>query len=199
MRKNPLEIILSLVHNLNLLKENKEYNINEFKELCKLDIHWRTIKRYLKIISIIQNYSPRIRIDDTRFHIRFSGFYNSLNEKERVVLYLYQKRALTLEDAVKIPKRYKKSLIEDSIGYLFKEKNNKFYLTKIGVELYNATNSKVSERILKAEETTPLWESFFSLQESDKYITTFSDTGYHEFLLDGTTSDIKYENIYDER
>ena len=43
MKKDPLNIIMSLIFNLNLLEENEIYNINEFKLLKNLEHHWLTI------------------------------------------------------------------------------------------------------------------------------------------------------------
>lgn len=163
-----MEIIISIVHNLNLLMENKEYNINEFKENCNLDLHWQTVKRYLKIISIVQKSSPQIILNDSNFQILFSKFYKSFSDKERFVIYLHQRDAINESNAAEVSEDFKVSSIEDSIGNLYKCVGDRFYLTEMGMELFDAINSQISKRILKDK-------SDFREREVQTYSTSSED------------------------
>lgn len=151
MKKNPMEIMISIVHNLNLLMEHKEYNINEFKENCNLNLHWQTIKRYLKIISIVKRSSPQVILNDSKFQILFSKFYKSFSDKERFVIYLHQSNAINEDNAVEISEDFNVSSIEDSIGNLYNRVGDRFYLTEMGIELFDAINSQISKKILKGD------------------------------------------------
>ena len=96
MKKDPLSIINTMVLNLNLLEPSQHYNINELKFLKDLDLHWITIKKYLHIISLIQNYAPLIEIKDSKFKIINSDIYNRINDKEKCILSLFNRKAMLI-------------------------------------------------------------------------------------------------------
>ena len=154
MKKDPLNIIMSLIFNLNLLEENEIYNINEFKLLKDLEHHWLTIKKYIQIINIIQKYCPKIEIiENTKLKIKISPMYNSLNKKEKLILYLFNKKALDQNNAVHIPINFKISSITESVGYLYeKTEEDKYYLTKSGLNLYKSLKNSISDLIFNEKE-----------------------------------------------
>ncbi len=154
MKKDPLNIITSLIFNLNLLEENRTYNINEFKYLRNLEYHWITVKKYLKIISLIQEYSPEIQIiDDSKLKIKKSKIYKNLTEKEKIIIYLFNIQAFDQNSAIFLPDDFEISKISKSIGYLFnKTENNKYYLTKSGLDLYKSIKQSLSDLIFNEKE-----------------------------------------------
>lgn len=154
MKKDPLNIITSLIFNLNLLEENRTYNINEFKFLRNLEYHWITIKKYLKMISLIQEYSPEIQIiDDSKLKIKKSKIYKNLTEKEKTIIYLFNNQAFDQNSAVFLPDDFEISKISKSIGYLFnKTESNKYYLTKSSLDLYKSIKQSLSDLIFNEKE-----------------------------------------------
>lgn len=148
MNKDPLSIILSLIYNLNLLEENREFNINELKSLPQMERHWITIKKYLKIIQLIQKYCPQIELKDSKFEIKKSQIYQRFSKKEQLLLFLFNNQALDEENAIDIPDRLDNPSIRESLGYLFhKTVNDKYYLSKSGIEGYKSINSDLNDLI----------------------------------------------------
>ncbi len=86
-----------MIMNLNLLEPDQEYNINELKFIKDLDMHWITIKKYLKIISLIQDYAPLIDIKNSKFTVINSDIFNHLNEKEKCVITLLNRKSMNQE------------------------------------------------------------------------------------------------------
>ncbi len=167
MKKDPLTIMNSMVLNLNLLEPNQEYNINELKFIKDLEMHWNTIKKYLKIISLIQGYAPSIEIKDSKFTIINSDIYNHLNDKEKCVITLFNRKAIDQDSAIYIPLDYGE-LINDSIGYLFeKTSDNTFYLNEVGLDLYKSIKQDILDLIY---EEKSIDEVFF---ESEDFIEEF--------------------------
>ncbi len=143
MKKDPLSIINTMVLNLNLLEPSQQYNINELKFLKDLNLHWVTIKKYINIISLIQKYAPKIDIKDSKFNIIYSDIYNRLNDKEKCILWLYNRRAIDQDSAVELGQRFEK-IIDNSIGYLFERTyDNKFYLNEVGKNIYNSIKQDI--------------------------------------------------------
>ncbi|TXT59802.1 MAG: hypothetical protein BAJALOKI2v1_170056 [Promethearchaeota archaeon] len=148
MNRDPLSIILSLIYSLNVLQDDKEYNINELKSLPKMDRHWITIKKYLKIIQIIQKFSPEIKLEDSKFEIKNSKIYERFNEKEKLILYLFNNEALREDQAIKLPDSLFNINIQEYSGYLFhKVEENKYYLSKAGMDLYKSINRDLTDLI----------------------------------------------------
>ena len=153
IKKDPLSIVISLIYNLNLLEENREYNINELKFITGLDNHWITIKKYLKIFKLIQNYCPQIELKGSKLRIINSKIYKRLGEKEKFILYLFNNHAISPDNAIEIPKEFDLSIISESINYLFKKtEENKFYLTESGLELYKYFKKDISDLIYNHKE-----------------------------------------------
>ncbi len=162
MKKDPLGIMISLIHNLNLLEEEREFSINEFKNLCNLNFHWTTVKKYLKIIQLNQKYAPKISLERNKLKIIHSHIYNRLNLKEKLVVYLFIRRAFNKETAVKIPSYFNTSETSESLNYLFeKTKNKKYFLNKPGIELYNSINEDISDLIYNEKEISDV---FFEIE-----------------------------------
>ena len=172
MKKDPLSIVISLLFNLNLLHENQKYNINHFKALSHLDLHWVTIKKYLKIISLIKKYSPNIEIfDDSKLDIVASKIYQSLTKKERFILYLRNNQALDLENGISIPRDFNTQEIVESVGFLFeKTQDNLYYLNSAGLEVFSSIKHDLSDLIFNEKEID---EVFFinDTQRSSRLLT----------------------------
>ncbi len=169
MKKDPLSIINTMVLNLNLLEPSQLYNINELKFLKDLDLHWITIKKYIHIISLIQNYAPLIEIKDSKFTIINSDIYNRLNGKEKCILWLFNRRAINEDSAVELSPIYEK-ILENSIGYLFERTDdNKFYLNEVGRDIYKSIKQDILSLIYEEKsinevfyEKRDIFEVFFS-------------------------------------
>lgn len=183
MKKDPLSIMNSMVLNLNLLEPNQEYNINELKFMKDLEMHWNTIKKYLKIISLIQGYAPSIVIRDSKFTIINSDIYNHLNDKEKCVITLFNRKAIDQDSAIDIVLDNIET-IDDSIGYIFeKTSDNKYYLNEVGLDLYKSIKQDILDIIYEEknldelffeykdifEELTPLLEEFEIYFETNVY------------------------------
>ncbi|MGV9171911.1 MAG: hypothetical protein ACOC44_09220 [Promethearchaeia archaeon] len=158
MNNDPLNITLSLIHNLNLLEEKKEFSINTLRSLPKMDRHWMTIKKYLKIIQLIQKYCPKIELNDSKFRIKQSKIYGRFNGKERLIIYLFNEQALKKEEAVNIPDNFKNESIKESIGYLFhKTENGKYYLDKSALDDYRSINEDLTDLMFNNKEIEELF------------------------------------------
>jgi len=174
MNKDPLSIIISLIYNLNLLEESREFNINELKSLPQMDRHWITIKKYLKIIQLIQKYCPQIELKDSKFVIKKSQVYQRFNKKEQLLLFLFNNQALDEENAIDIPDRLDNPSIRDSLGFLFhKTVNGKYYLSKSGIEGYKSINSDLNDLIYNNKNTNEVFPKKERYEE-------VADTSEHE-------------------
>jgi len=133
---------------LNLLREDYEYNINNFKELRNVELHWSTIQKYFKIVTLIRKYFPKIQLNDSKFLIKSAPLYNLLNEKEKFIIYLINNKGLNIDNAVDIPDIFKTLIISESINYLYmKTEDNKYYLVSSGVDVYKSIMRKFSHII----------------------------------------------------
>ncbi len=168
IKKDPLSITISLVYNLNLLEENKEYNINELKFITNLDNHWVTIQKYLNIFNIIQKYCPKIKLEDSKLRITKSKVYRKLTEKEKLILFLFNNQALDQDSAVNLPENFERSNISQSINYLFKKTNkDKYYLTKSGLELYRYFKKDLSDLIYNNKDIDDIFGKTEELLKSE--------------------------------
>ncbi len=151
IKKDPLTIAISLIYNLNLLEEDKDYNIHELKFITALENHWITIQKYLQMFNLIQRYSPKIEFNGSKLRVTKSEIYRRLNNKEKFILHLYNNQAKDLEHAISI--NFDISSISNSIGYLFKKtEDNKYYLRKSGLEMYRYLKKDLSNLIYNNKE-----------------------------------------------
>ena len=181
IKKDPLSIAISLVYNLNLLEEEKDYNINELKFITTIENHWITIQKYLTMFNIIQRYCPKIELKGSKLRITKSEIYRRLNDKEKLVLYLYNNQAIDLEHAVNLPIDFNISFISNSIGYLYKKtEDNKLYLTKSGLEIYRYLKKDLSDLI-------------YNNKEIDEIFGTSEELGLFESQTESTQESIFVE------
>jgi len=150
MKKDPMGIVLGLLTRLNLLEENREYNINELKE--EFNLHWATTNKYIKIAELIQKYCPIFEVNGAKVKINKSKFQRILTEKEKFVLYLFNEDALDKNNAIAIDKRYDNEEIKESIGYLYNKDMNKFYLTEAGKSIFRSLNDAITDIIFNDKE-----------------------------------------------
>ncbi len=160
MKKDPFDIIISIIYSLNLLEENREYNINELKSITVLDRHWLTIQKYLKIIEKIQKYCPNIEFDDSKLIINDSKIYKRFSEKEKFIIYLFNQGALNSENAVPIHDDIDFSEISGSINYLYnKTEDNRFYLKESGLNIYRLIKQNLSDLIFNDKKIDDVFEN----------------------------------------
>lgn len=153
MKRDPLNIALSLIYNLNLIEENRELNINNFKSLRDIANHWNTIKKYLKIFQLVQKYCPDFEISDSKIKVVYSEIYNRLSVKEKLILYLMNNDAFSEESAVRIGENFNETDILDSIDYLYQRtENEKYYLRKSGIDKYKLIEQSLSDLIFNEKE-----------------------------------------------
>jgi len=153
IKKDPLTIAISLIYNLNLLEEEKDYNIHELKFITTLENHWITIQKYLQMFNLIQRYCPKIELNGSKLRIIKSEIYRRLSNKEKFILHLYNNQAKDSEHAVNLSIDFDISSISNSIGYLYKKtEDNKFYLTKSGLEMYRYLKKDLSDLIYNNKE-----------------------------------------------
>ncbi len=171
MKQDPLNITISLIFSLNLLEENVEYNINEIKSLSEISQHWVTVQKYLNIIKLIQKYSPEIEFYGSKLKILDSKIYKKLSMKQKLIIYLHNNRALTEDTAVKIGEIFDIIDISESIDHLYKKaENNKYFLTKSGLNIYRLFKHNISELISNKKEI----EEIFGEEEVQDFKEEFS-------------------------
>lgn len=159
MKRDPLNIALSLIYNLNLIEENRELNINNFKSLRDIANHWNTIKKYLKIFQLVQKYCPDFEISDSKIKVVYSEIYNRLSVKEKLILYLMNNDAFSEESAVQIGENINEPDILGSIGYLYERtENGKYYLRKSGIDKYKLIEQNLSDLIYNEKEIDEVFE-----------------------------------------
>jgi len=159
MKRDPLNIALSLIYNLNLIEENRELNINNFKSLRDIANHWNTIKKYLKIFQLVQKYCPDFEISDSKIKVVYSEIYNRLSVKEKLILYLMNNNAFSEESAVQIGENFNETDILDSIDYLYQRtENEKYYLRKSGIDKYKLIEQNLSDLIYNEKEIDEVFE-----------------------------------------
>lgn len=157
MDNDPLSITLSLIISTNLLEDNKSYNINEIKSLPNIERHWKTIKKYYKIFHLVQKYCPNINMIDSKIRVIKSEIYSRLNLKEKAVLFLFNKKALNEESATILPDRFKEK-INDSLDYIFKKtRNNNYYLTNVGIDIYKSIYQDFSDLIFNNKDINEVY------------------------------------------
>ena len=153
MKRDPLNIALSLIYNLNLVEENRELSINNFKSLRDLTNHWNTIKKYMKIFQLVQKYCPDFEINDSKIKVLYSEIYNRFSMKEKLILYLMNNDAFSEESAVQIGENISEHGIFSSIGYLYERtENGKYYLRKSGIDKYKLIEQSLSDLIYNEKE-----------------------------------------------
>ena len=153
MKRDPLNIALSLIYNLNLIEENRELNINNFKSLRDIANHWNTIKKYLKIFQLVQKYCPDFEICDSKIKVVYSEIYNRISVKEKLILYLMNNDAFSEESAVQIGENFNETDILDSIDYLYQRtENEKYYLRKSGIDKYKLIEQSLADLIFNEKE-----------------------------------------------
>ena len=159
MKKDPLVTMMTLLHNLSLLEADIELNIHQFKKLFHSDLHWVTIQKYLKIINLVQKYSPEIELNDSILNIKEPKIHNHLSTKEQLVTYLYLSNALDDKTAIPLPEKFQQEEVFDSVGRLYKKtKDHHYFLKPLGIEFYNNLNSMISETILDEKEIEEVFE-----------------------------------------
>jgi len=189
IKKDPLSISISLIYNLNLLEENKEYNINELKFITNLENHWITIQKYLNIFNLIQKYCPKIELDGSKLRIIESKIYKRLTEKEKLILYLFNNQALNSDSAIILPEKTDLSDISESIDYLFKKTNdNKFYLTKSSLEFYRYFKKDLSDLIYNNRDIDEIFEKTEESSEGETGFTLiqYQSEEVHQYSVDVT-------------
>ena len=171
MKRDPLNIALTLIYNLNLVEENRELNINNFKSLRDLTNHWNTIKKYMKIFQLVQKYCPDFEINDSKIKVLYSEIYNRFSMKEKLILYLMNNNAFSKEDAVQIGENISEPGIVSSIGYLYERtENGKYYLRKSGIDKYKLIEQSLSDLIYNEKEIDEVFESEENYIEFDEQI-----------------------------
>jgi len=194
MKRDPLDMTISLLLNLNLLEPNEEYNINELKTLRNLDFHWNTILKYLKIFNLIKKYSPNFGLNDSKLTLNETIVSNRLNEKERLVIYLFNKNAINKENAIEIPKSLLFEGINESRNIIFgMSSSEKYYLTDIGLDIYRSIKQSLVDLIINEKpikEIFPVDDSDTENEDtSEKMILNFGDININNtqnnfFILD---------------
>ncbi len=89
---------------LSNLKINEEYSINEISE--KSGLHWQTANDYLRILSHLLKFSPKIKINDNNKIevISHSDFFERLSINQRILVTLYESKAFNEKSAIRIKK-----------------------------------------------------------------------------------------------
>ncbi len=168
IKKDPLSIAISLIYNLNLLEEEKYYNIHELKFITNLENHWITIQKYLQMFNLIQKYCPKIELKGSKMRITKSEIYRRLNDKEKLILYLFNNQAIDIEHAINLPIDFDISSISESIDYLFKKiENDKYYITKSGLEIYRYLKKDLSDLIYNNKEIDDIFGTSEELRLSE--------------------------------
>jgi hypothetical protein len=103
MKRKPIEIVGTLLNGLNSLNKNGKYSINEIHE--KTGFHYNTVKEYMKLINLIQCFSPRIEmnLNSNKISIKeYAPFTTTFNDTQQLELMLFVNRALSEESAKNI-------------------------------------------------------------------------------------------------
>jgi len=176
MNKDPLSIVISLIFNLNLLEENKEYNINEIKQIPSIENHWITIKKYLKMFRLIQEYCPKLDLEDSKITIFHSQIYRKLSPKEKTIVYLFINNALTSEGSINLPE-YHRHNIEETINYLVnKDENERFYLSKSGLDIIKSITRRLNDLLYNQKEINEVFTRPTTISEPNIYYLKENDT-----------------------
>ena len=152
--KSGHSIIGSLLHFLNLLEENIEYNVKDLNTVKFSDLPWQEAKIYLvksllikegkavfidddeninkEYTRLIKNYMPDFKfIGDSTFKIINSPIYRRFDDVQKALIYLWNKIADNEKSAVPLPKRFQTPLFKKKIGHMyFYTPNKKRYYYK---------------------------------------------------------------------
>lgn len=171
MKRDPYEITTTLLTELSLLDPNTSYNINEIRTLKGIDLHWLTVQKYLKMISLIQKYTPRIEIEESNIIIKDAPIFERMTIKERLCLYLFNQKAIDQENSVELPVIYRTQEIYESKGVLFEETvNQEYFLTEAGLDLYRSLKQDIIDLIFNEKEISER----FPEEINDSYDTEFA-------------------------
>lgn len=168
MKRDPLDLTISLLFNINLLEKDETYNISELKNLRNLDFHWNTISKYLKMFKIIQDYCPKFEILDSKLHIINTKLYDRLNNKERFILYLFNRGAISRDKAIEISTKFPRSKeIQQSIGLLYEKiDSGKYYLNKAGLDIYRSIKQNLADLIFNEKKIDEIFPYSYSDESS---------------------------------
>ncbi len=156
MKKQPSQIFSILINLLNNLDLEKEYSINEISE--KSGLHWKTTNDYMKILNYLQSFSPKIKINDKNKIqiINYSEAFNKLSLSQKILVSLYENKAINEKSALLIEKIFIDADIQISLEDLVAKENikktsedSKYYITKRGKLNVISFYSDITKSIFK--------------------------------------------------
>src|SRR6056297_3548075 len=103
MKRKPIDIISNLINGLNSLKKNSDCSINEIHE--KTGFHYNTVKDYVKILTLVQCFAPKIHLDLEKNQLsvsKYSPYIKTLGKLEQLCLMLFANKAFNKEAATNI-------------------------------------------------------------------------------------------------
>ena len=132
--RSPQEIIASIAYSLKEGKKGEEYTVAELSR--KTEMHYMTVNNYLNMIEYVQKNIPLIDKVDLKGQTKIiimEELKTGLSESERMLLFMFDKRAYTKESAL-LSKSFRD---EDRFllisGGLVVEKKSKLFLTTEGI------------------------------------------------------------------
>ncbi|MBD3342556.1 MAG: hypothetical protein GF353_25880 [Candidatus Lokiarchaeota archaeon] len=117
------------------------------------------MRKYLKIFYLIKKYCPEFKLNESRIKIIKSKVQRRLDEKEKLILYLFHEGAKNESSAVAIDKYFNFEDIKSSTNYLYKRRNDKkYYLTESGLNIYRLILNNLTELIYTDKEIDDIFE-----------------------------------------
>jgi len=193
MKKKPSLIFSILLNVLSNLETNEEHSINEISE--KSGLHWQTVNDYIRILSHILKFSPKIKINDNNKIqiIKQSEFFDDLSISQKILVTLYESKSFDEKSSLKIKNVISDLDLDISLEELTAKQqikqnpqDDKYFITKQGkvivISLYSDMTKQIynfDDNIAKYSGKEPFNEAIQNLNL--KYTTIINQN--NEILL----------------
>lgn len=149
---NECEMVSSLLHSVFTLEENLVYDIRDINTVKYSNIETSVAEAWLKkMISVrkgikdiivddadlqakleklILKYLPLIELKNSKFKIKSSTSTFYSNEIQKIVFYLFQQKARSIDSAIVVPERLDAKHLMVGLGEYWEKSGSKWYLNE---------------------------------------------------------------------
>ena len=161
MKKKPSLIFSILLNVLSNLEVNEEHSINEISE--KSGLHWQTTNEYLRILTHLLKFSPKIKINDNNKIqvIKQSEFLDNLSISQRILVTLYESKSFGEKSSIRIKNVITDLDLDISLEELTAKqqikkipRDDKYFITKQGKVIVISLYSDMTKQIYNLDDNT---------------------------------------------
>lgn len=126
--------LMTLIDILNSKNKGDTLTFSDAATYCTMDKD--EFKELITIFSMIQNYSPNIKISDDKIEIvKYSPFFTTISKNHQLLVKMFREKKFTIPSSVEIDDIKDFEDVIDTLidqGYICKSPIGGYYLTKKG-------------------------------------------------------------------